>query len=199
MDGYFYINDKEGNIYELTLTTDMQISYQSSVSQFPVEDGSSIVDHVNLKPTSLSYSGFVSNIVNVSLKDPKNHPSVSENVRSLLELHKTREPFTVHYDSRNVADDSYLPPLENCVFRKLDFSRRKNHSDSYLCSLEVTQIILTEAAKLTTEIKESDLNQSEGLSDNSANSTKEVDVKKLSTTAPLNLIIGTESVSDGDK
>lgn len=175
MSGFFYISTQGGDIYELTLTSDVNITYNTTSSSFPVEDGSKISDNVINDKIKITYKGLLSNIVNYSLLDPLKHKSVEENVSALVNLRESRTPFTVNYDSRN-TNDKLLPAVDNCVFDRLEFSRSANSADHYKVEISVSQIIVTaRASQITQPEQEEDTSkQSANIRDSSANSTKNV-------------------------
>lgn len=99
-------------------------SFNSRVSQFPVEDGSSISDNIINDPTILEITGFVTNtpIViftqNISnlIDDVSGGDRVKTTFESLLRIRDSKEAFTVV---------TGLKVYENMFFVSLNFPRDK--------------------------------------------------------------------------
>lgn len=175
MSNYFYIQTQQGDIYELSVVSEIKISNPTSSTDFPIESGYNISDNVVNGNTRISYQGILTNIVNVSLLHDKGFRSIQENITALLDLRNSREYFSVNYDNRDTKDN-ILPALDYCVFNNLTFSRSSGDSDSYKVSIDVKQLILSSKAKETFVTQSEEVEkQSSGISDNSSNSTNAVD------------------------
>ena len=99
--------------------------YSSRVSQFPVEDGSTISDNIINDPAGLDINGFVTNtpvvifIQNIAniVDDTTGGDRVKTAFEALLALRKSKEPFTIV---------TGLKTYENMVFSSLTFPRDKS-------------------------------------------------------------------------
>ena len=100
-------------------------SYSSRVSQFPVEDGSTISDNIINDPAGLEIVGFVTNtpvvlfIQNIAniVDDTTGGDRVKTAFEALLALRESKEPFTIV---------TGLKTYENMVFTSLSFPRDKS-------------------------------------------------------------------------
>ena len=175
MSNYFYIQTQQGDIYELSVVSEIKISNPTTSTDFPIESGYNISDNVVNGNTRISYQGTLTNIVNVNLLHDQGFRSIQENITALLGLRNSREYFSVNYDNRDTKD-SILPALDYCVFNNLTFSRGSGDSDSYKVSIDVKQLILSSKAKETFVTQSEEVEkQSSSISDNSSNSTNAVD------------------------
>jgi len=140
MSSTFYIEtvpvgNEPIDYYELSVTTDFDISYPATVTSNVVESGADYTDHVRLENAVGSLNGVVTNIRNNSLNYQK-PPDVL--IQSLLKLRKSRQPFTLHFDDR-------LESLNNCVFTNLNFSVSSGMGQAYNVSISFKQILIGEA------------------------------------------------------
>ncbi len=173
----FYIEDSEGNIYEVTTVTDITVDYVSEVSQYPVEKGFSVSDNTTLSPVTLSYKGLITEVANISNLNPTD--DVTKVVSDLVALRNSKNTFTVYYDNRVGAKGS-LPALESCVFTRLSFSRKSGQGYSYNADFSIKQIIIADQAKVVEELVQAPSTNDQTASEFSkgANSTKEVAIKE---------------------
>lgn len=190
--GQFFIEYDGGEdtgveYYELSITTDVNLSYIGNPTQHPVEDGTTITDQIQNQNVRGSFQGLVTNIKNVRLGpiivSPtqqtqnlilQNQRSVSDNLEGLVRIRDARRPFTVYYDARR-------PPLTNCVFTNLNFERTTDTGTSYNVTLGFQQIQLSERARLITqpEAQPPVQDQVEGETNSSSNSTEEATVAEV--------------------
>lgn len=100
-------------------------SFNSRVSQFPVENGSVIADNIVNDPIGLEINGFVTNtpitffIQNIAnlVDDTSGGDRVKTSFDALLALRESKEPFTIV---------TGLKTYENMVFTSLNFPRDKS-------------------------------------------------------------------------
>lgn len=173
----FYIEDSEGNIYEITTVTDITVDYVSEVSKYPVEAGFSVSDNTTLSPVTLTYKGVITEVVNVTNINPTN--DVTKVISGIVALRNSKKPFTVYYDNRIGGKDN-LPPLDTCVFTRLSFSRKSGQGYSYDADFSIKQIILSSQAKIVEELVQAPSTNDQAATEFSkgANSTKEVAIKE---------------------
>ena len=190
MSSVFYIETvppqgQEPEFFELALTTDFNLSYRSRVTQSPVESGATVADHVVNEPVGLSYSGFISNVKNLSLDYQK---TISETIEGVLSLRDSKTPFIVHFDNN-------LDALPNSIFTELVFSKTSGDGEIYRADISTQQLLITEAAT-ETSISEQDpiiARQHSEKSENSDNNTEKVSEDSVRQTL---LVSGAVSASD---
>lgn len=190
--GQFFIQTQEDNTadikyYELTVTESIKLTYTSTPTKNPVEDGSNKTDHVVTENIKASFTGLVSDIKNISLGSisarnsnqdsviiSQGQRSVEANLTELKDLWKSNKPFTLYYDER-------LEPLDNCVFTLMDYNRDKNTGTGYKVTMNFEQIQLSERALLLVDSRfaEDVEDQAESKKNTSNNSTEKVGTESI--------------------
>lgn len=150
----YYILTKDGSTYSLDSTSEVKVSYQSKVSDFPIEDGSVVSDHTQKQPTSISFTGIVSDIKAATNLDAR---TTEDFIQGLLNLRDRKEVFTLHIGSGGSAEQfSNFQAIDNCLFEALDITQDQQNGwayglNSYKVSWSAKQIILANKAKITSE------------------------------------------------
>jgi hypothetical protein len=152
----YYLFTRDGDVFELDATTDFTYSDPSDISQFKVEDGSTVADHVVNRNKKLSYSGIITDIKIASTERTK---STDTYIRKLLELNARREPFTAVWREDAGKPDgaganSYRLP--NCVFKNLTITQDQElgyafGKHAYRVTLDIEQIRVARRAVITVE------------------------------------------------
>lgn len=136
----FYI--KDGNdVFELSATTDVAISYNGSPTRFKVEDGSTITDHYVVENATCSFNGVITDIVSLNNKDTSNIKSSKEYIEGLRRIQLAKRPFTVFVDNK-------LQPFDNCLFTEIGLVKTAMEGLSgWAVTLGFEQIRIAERAK----------------------------------------------------
>ncbi len=97
---------------KLDLSESESHMFESSVTQYPVEDGSPMTDHIQNKPDTLVMEGFVTNspVQLLVLSGPRNGETAFE---ALEKIHRDREPvkvFTTLKEYTDMALVSFVVP-----------------------------------------------------------------------------------------
>lgn len=114
----------EIGMVKLSLAESEQHQFSSRVTQFPVEDGSAMSDHIQNEPDKLTLQGFVTNSP-ISTLDTSG-PGTGENAFEALErIHRTREPvkvFTTLKEYTDMAMSEFSVPKNSQTGETLRFS-----------------------------------------------------------------------------
>lgn len=133
---------KIGNI-QLDVTISESHLFSSTITKFPVEDGSDKTDHIINEPVALSISGFITNtptkpfgdlVGRVVRKEKFNR--VKSNFDALLELRNSKLPFTVV---------TGLNVYKNHFFQSLTIPRDAKTGDALRFTAVTIPIITVEA------------------------------------------------------
>jgi len=192
--------------FELSVTTDVNLSYMGNPTQHPVEDGTVITDQIQNRNVSLSFQGLITDVKNITIgpiiasTDDQNQQlitqsqrSVEDNLEGLVRIRNSRRLFSVYYDFRQ-------PPVDNCVFTNLSFDRDPETGGAYRASMDFQQVQLSERARVVTqpEPQPSVENQVEGKTNSSSNSTDEATTEELRESILLRTSGSLESFIIGD-
>lgn len=133
----------------LDCTLSEEHSYQADVTENPVEDGSTIADHVNLKPFTLKIDGLVSdsplgfsiigdvqNIVSSITQIFGTQSRSRDAFEALVTLYKNRIPFTVLTN---------LKRYENMVISEANFPYTKDTGQALDLKMTLTQISIVKS------------------------------------------------------
>lgn len=136
----FYI--KDGNdVFELSATTDVAISYNGSPTRFKVEDGSTISDHYVVENATCSFNGVITDIVSLNNKDTSTIKSSKEYIEGLRRIQLAKRTFTVFVDNK-------LQPFDSCVFTEIGLVKTAQEGLSgWAVTLGFEQIRIAERAK----------------------------------------------------
>lgn len=135
----FYIKTREGEVFELTATTDVGFSHRNTNTKYPVETGSNVTDHSVIENSTFSLSGIITEVVNLTKNSPQK--GIKDYIEGLDNLRKSKIPFTVFLDNR-------LKPYGNCLFT--DFSGSKGVSEgvgAWRINLAIEQVRFVDKAK----------------------------------------------------
>lgn len=136
----FYI--KDGNdVFELSATTDVAISYNGSPTRFKVEDGSTVTDHYVVENATCSFNGVITDIVSLNNKDTSTLKSSKEYIEGLRRIQLAKRTFTVFVDNK-------LQPFDSCVFTEIGLVKTAQEGLSgWAVTLGFEQIRIAERAK----------------------------------------------------
>lgn len=135
----FYIKTREGEVFELTATTDVSFSHRNTNTKFPVESGASVTDHSVIENSTFSMAGVITEVVNLTKNSPQK--GIKDYIEGLDKLRRSKIPFTVFLDNR-------LKPYGNCLFT--DFSGSKGVTEgvgAWKISLTIEQVRFVDKAK----------------------------------------------------
>lgn len=138
----FYFKDQpRGNIGGISIdaTISDSLSYKAVITEYPVEEGSFISDHINLQPYTVEMRGIVSD-------SPLSSPNIHENrnfnedsnsrvknaYEALLDLYFTKEPFDVV---------TGLDIFENVFFTSFEINRDATTGEALSFSAEFQEIL----------------------------------------------------------
>ena len=145
------------SLYELHATTDISVSFGSSVTSYPIEDGADVTDNVVLEPIVVSFQGIltdvsqassllsVDQIINrlTSQKDEAAIKSKVEYIENLRTLQRDKELFLVYFSGDN---DGELSDLETAILTGMDINKTAEIGSSWEVSVEMQEARLASRA-----------------------------------------------------
>jgi len=147
--GKFYIETSEVGlsgkymIFELSATTDISVAISNSLSQYPIEDGTLLTDHVIESPKIISFSGIVTDVASLSVntgsdKQPFRTDTQADLVKQYIETLEQkiadRETFSIYFSN-------ILKPVKNCFITRFSFSKNNTlGGEAWEISLEATRV-----------------------------------------------------------
>lgn len=123
-------------------------SHSATVTQHPVESGSSITDHVFLNNSELSISGVVSDFspspdyitmefLELIDAGANSHSHTQQIKATLLTIHKGRELLTIQVSDSSLSE---VEQFENCVITSLSFNDDPESGEAIYPVLKISQI-----------------------------------------------------------
>ena len=152
---FFFSNVPRGKIGSLTIdaTINDSVSYASSVTQYPVEEGSFISDHITIQPYTVEIRGLISDspffipgITENSSFLTLNNSRVKNAYEELLALFVKKEPFDVV---------TGLDVYSDVFFTSFDISRDANTGKALSFDAKFQQILF--ATPATVKIPKSNI------------------------------------------
>jgi hypothetical protein len=145
----------EIGIVKLSLSESENHEFRSEVTQYPVEDGSNMSDHIVNNPDKLTIQGFVTNspISTLDTSGPGNGESAFE---ALLRIHRTREPvrvFTTLKEYENMALVCFSVPKNAETGETLRFSASFVHIRKVNSAIVETAAIKSDASDMVSSEK----------------------------------------------
>ena len=150
MATYYIKRSDTDEIYALDSTTEVSVQLSGTVTDFPIEDGSSVQDNYVNKNTTSSFNGSISTSKSLSNKD---NLSPDDYMEALQKMKKEKVLFSVYWHSTQ-------PPLVNCIFSTLTFTQDsvRGHVNSSVNSMgvsftvqEIRLVDLTELGVVSSE------------------------------------------------
>lgn len=120
---------------ELDLTIDEMHQRNAEVSDFPVESGGQIQDHISNGPRKLTITGFITDTPLGALFSYSFANRVQDAFDSLEELYDSRTPFDVV---------SGLKSYKNMCFESLDMPRKREGALQFTATLKQLTIVSSE-------------------------------------------------------
>jgi hypothetical protein len=136
--------------FQLDCTISEEHQFNNNVTQFPVESGVAISDHILNQPIKLTMDGFVTNSPIVELSNAKQVGNSREEISNrtelafdfLMRLWRRREPVTVVTPTRQ---------YENMALSSLKIPRSAEIGDSFKFSAEFQEIRIVYTSSVSTE------------------------------------------------
>lgn len=144
MATYYIKRSDTDEVYALDATTDVSVQMSGTVTDFPIEDGSSVQDNYVNKNTTATFSGSISTTKSLVNKD---NLSPVDYMDALKSMKKQKVLFDVYWRS----DET---PLVNCIFSTLTFKQDATRGyinalvNSISVSFTVQEIRLANLAEL---------------------------------------------------
>jgi len=143
---------------ELDVVLEEQHNYDAAVTQYPIETGESISDHVNLNPIRLTMRGFITQtpVQLLNLSTILGDDLIQTAFDKLIEIR----------DNKDVVDVvSGLKVYSDMIMNRLSIPRDNRTGQSLQFTAEFTQIKKTASILETGEIPTSDLSTDEHIQD----------------------------------
>lgn len=154
--GKFYIETSEVGssgkymIFELSATTDISVGISNTLSQYPIEDGSLLTDHVVESPKTVSLSGIITDIVSLSInegidKQPFRTDNSQDQVKKFIETLESkiddRETFSIYFSN-------IIKPIKDCLITRFSFSKNNTlGGEAWQIQIEATKVRVAKRAE----------------------------------------------------
>ncbi len=168
-------------ILEMSVTTDIDISYNSDVTQHKLEQGFSIADHITNKNKRFSIKGLVTDVKvyrTFTLLPSDSLEGTRDIVVTFFEdveaIRQNRELVTFYFDPRLNQSSG----VKNCVLKNVRFTSDVAHGGAYTVNMEVEQVRVTEAAESIVTKRQANPDNTDNESKNGNQSKNEEDITK---------------------
>ena len=173
----FYIQpeNRPAILYELHATTSINVSFQSTVTEYKVEKGKDVSDNVVVGAATVSFSGIltdvkqsaftVSNFIQEELlqKIPDYQIPIDEYIEDLRARQANRERFYVYFSGDNTKEG--LEGIDYAILTSLDLSKTTELGNSWSIDISMKEVRLASRAQLEAQPS---VDYSELLASNSA-------------------------------
>lgn len=143
--GQYYIQPQGdlNTFYELSATTDINISHGSSVTSYKVEDGSDKSDNVVVSPRTASLKGIITDVVQAGFRPIKDSDQQSEtsNKQYIEDFISGLRSRIDNKELFNVYTTDLVAPLIGCVITSFSISKDNTiGGNAWFVNLELEQI-----------------------------------------------------------
>ena len=130
----YYIITDEGIVYEMDATTDTAYTLTGKTTDSPIEDGESVSDHYVQNPTTVNFTGVITDVI--SLSSNENKLDTEGFINGLIRLKNSKRTFTVF-------NTEGLEGVTNCLFTSLSIMNGGKHTvkvlpDQLLSSFKIS-------------------------------------------------------------
>lgn len=159
-------------ILEMSVTTDIEIIYNSDVTQHKLEQGFSIADHIVNRNKKFTIKGLVTDVKVIRiLEEDQTEVFERDTVVTFFEdieaLRANKDLVTFYFDPRLNQSSG----ISNCVLKNVRFSSNVEHGGAYTVNMEVEQVRVTESATVTEVKRQENPDQTEDEAKGSDQST----------------------------
>ncbi|MCP4394937.1 MAG: hypothetical protein GY804_11825 [Alphaproteobacteria bacterium] len=154
----FYLTPfgKPDKKYELHATTNINVGFSSTVTNYPIETGSSVSDNVVMNPASVSFTGVLTDVAQskeISITNAlnliaKNNPEVpkkiEEYINDLRSLQFKKTVFTVYFSGN---DDGKISEIQKAILTKFDISKDSSLGKSWAVDVTLQEVRFATPAK----------------------------------------------------
>ncbi|MCP3921259.1 MAG: hypothetical protein GY714_01610 [Desulfobacterales bacterium] len=135
--------------YELHATTNINVSFSSTVTNYPIETGSSVSDNVVMNPASVSFRGVLTDVAQsktvsitsalnlISGKNPDVPKKLEEYIKDLRDLQFKKTVFTVSFSGN---DDGKISGIQKAILTKFDISKDASLGKSWEVDITLQEI-----------------------------------------------------------
>lgn len=156
----FYLSpiDAPEVIYELHATTSIQVGFSSSVTNYPIETGSSVSDNIVMNPETVSFSGFLTDvsqtagfspitfITNLIKDNDKGSPKkLKEYIEDLRLLQFEKIVFKVFFSGDS---DTFAGEIDFAILTQFDLSKDPSLGTSWGVTVTLQQVRFAQQAQL---------------------------------------------------
>lgn len=139
---YATILAPDGTVLTMDVTNDWSKSMSGTLTNNPVEDGSTVADHYYLEPKAFTLNGMVTFLkAGGSRRNPLTPKEWDVFLESVME---SRQPLSVS------LDDEFTSPVNNVLITNYNIAKDSTSKDAVAVSLSFQQIIIAKRAAETT-------------------------------------------------
>lgn len=155
---YLQPQDNPEFLYELHATTEVNVTFTSSVSSYPIETGSDVSDNVVMSPAEVTFSGVLTDVKQagsfLSLSavtdlltgsSPDYQITIDEYVNELRARQFNKELFYVYYSGDN---DGELEDIQSAILTSLKINKDNTLGNSWNVDVTMTEVRLASRAQL---------------------------------------------------
>ncbi len=155
---YLQPHDNPEFLYELHATTDVQVTFASEVTSYPIETGSDVTDNVVMSPAEVTFKGVLTDVKQAgsylslsALADaitgttPEYQITIAEYVNELRARQFNKELFYVYYSGDNAGD---LEDIEIAILTSMTISKDPSLGNSWSVDVTLQEVRLASRAVL---------------------------------------------------
>lgn len=135
---YIQTKDKTPELFSLTCTENIKVNLSGSATENPVSNNTNVADHYVQQNTTMSFSGIISDILNLSFNDKFPQRKAEDSFRRLEELKESGKLFDVYIDGKL---------YENCLFNSLTFDKSSGFGSAWKVELSMVQLKLVDVTE----------------------------------------------------
>lgn len=124
---------------ELTVVSNLSVKMPTEVSSFPSLDGVTVSDNAVNGNKVYQLEGIISDTMNTSLASGGKQKSAKSNYKLLEFVRDGHKRFTLYFDNNQ-------DPVSDCILTSLILSKGSGMGTSYKVSLEITEILVSNAS-----------------------------------------------------
>ena len=140
MSIYYIKNEKDGNIFTLDSTSDMEIMDNGSATSIPIESGKPVSDHYVNDNVTIRFNGTISDVKAISVDGDNRIKSTQLFLEGLRSLKASGLPFTIHTGANSGL-------FENCVLESLAIKQSNKNGTLVRGDKEISSYKISFTAK----------------------------------------------------
>lgn len=145
----------DGEMLALHATTEVSVSYPSSVTSFPVESGATITDNIIRGSDSVTFSGVITDLfTSIALDETGTSVATDPTVDLVRKSQEYVDRFKAKIDAKKTFDVYFggSNPIKNCVATDFNIKRDKSVGNTgYIISINFQQVRFKSASEVSAQ------------------------------------------------